>query len=80
MSQHILIDGPHPTAELLRRALQAAPQFFGKDVRVGMAEDGIVLSGEVRSYYHKQMAQESLRGLAGAARIRNRLAVRRGGR
>jgi hypothetical protein len=30
-----------------------------------------VLSGIVGSYYHKQLAQESLRTLAGRTRIRN---------
>lgn len=76
MSQHLQFDSAHSVDDMLRRAISRVPQFFGPDVNVGMADEGIVISGVVGSYYHKQMAQESLRGLAGASRIHNRLSVR----
>lgn len=76
MSQHLQFDRPHSLNDLLRRAVERVPQFFGPDVKVGVADEGIVISGVVGSYYHKQMAQESLRGVSKSATIHNRLSVR----
>ena len=39
------------------------------------ASGGLRLSGTVDSYFHKQMAQESLRNLSGVKRIENLLEV-----
>jgi osmotically-inducible protein OsmY len=39
------------------------------------ADGRVTLHGTVRSYYHKQMAQESLRRLSGVGEIENRLEV-----
>ena len=39
------------------------------------ASGGLRLSGKVDSYFHKQMAQESLRDLPGVKRIENLLEV-----
>ncbi|MCC7419285.1 MAG: BON domain-containing protein [Planctomycetaceae bacterium] len=60
----------------MQRAVKRVPQFFGPSVQVDVADEGIVISGVVGSYYHKQMAQESLRGVSKTAPIHNRLSVR----
>ena len=50
------------------------PASYRLDVRE--ADGGLRLSGNVSSYFHKQMAQESLRDLPGITRIENLLEVR----
>jgi len=40
-----------------------------------VTDDEVRLTGRVRSYYLKQVAQESLRGLQGLRRIHNELCV-----
>lgn len=76
MPQHLQFDRPHLLGDLLQRAVERVPQFFGPSVQVDVADEGIVISGVVGSYYHKQMAQESLRGVSKTAPIHNRLSVR----
>lgn len=46
-----------------------------RDLRFEAAEGKVVLRGKVRSYFQKQMAQESLRHLDGVAEIENQLEV-----
>lgn len=59
----------------LRRALHGTPHFHGDSVRFDASDHEIVLSGVVGSYYQKQLAQESIRPVAGPRRIRNELDV-----
>jgi hypothetical protein len=47
----------------------------GKKLRFEVHEDGVVLRGVVRSYYHKQLAQESVKSVAGRRRIHNEIEV-----
>ena len=59
-----------------RRVLSGNPHLPAKyrlDVRE--ASGGLRLLGKVSSYFHKQMAQESLRDLPGVNRIENLLEV-----
>jgi osmotically-inducible protein OsmY len=49
------------------------PANYRLDVRE--SSGGLRLSGKVDSYFHKQMAQESLRDLPGVKRIENMLEV-----
>ena len=59
-----------------RRVLSGNPHLPANcrlDVRE--ASGGLQLSGKVGSYFHKQMAQESLRDLPGVNRIENLLEV-----
>jgi osmotically-inducible protein OsmY len=62
--------------KLVDEALNQSPYFARRGVRVEAQEEGeVVLRGTVRSYYHKQMAQEILRRVDGVRRIENRLEV-----
>lgn len=47
----------------------------GRHVRVETHSDHVVLRGFVRSYYQKQMAQETLKSIPGLRRIDNEIEV-----
>ncbi len=64
-----------PLDSQLQAALVQNPFLSGRKLRIETNEGRVTLHGTVRSYYHKQMAQESLRNLAGIAEIENRLEV-----
>ena len=73
-------DAVNPPTSLLeqeaRRVLLGNPHLpanYRLDVRE--AGGGLRLSGKVDSYFHKQMAQESLRDLPGVTQIENLLEV-----
>lgn len=59
----------------IQNALEQNPHFSGRNLWFEMAGGRVTLHGTVRSYYHKQMAQESLRRLTGVGEIENRLEV-----
>ncbi len=61
--------------EQIYTTLARSPQFAGRYFRIEMSEDAVVLKGIVRSYYHKQLAQETLRPLTGRLRVQNELQV-----
>jgi osmotically-inducible protein OsmY len=61
--------------ERVQTALQHNPHFHGRQVHFRTEEGRVVLSGEVRSFYHKQMAQEVLRRVEGIEEIENQLQV-----
>ena len=54
-----------PLDHQIRDALDKVPHFLGWKLRFEACEVGSRLKGVVRSYYQKQMAQESLREVAG---------------
>jgi osmotically-inducible protein OsmY len=56
-------------------ALARSPYLSGKNLRFEFHEEGVVLRGVVRSYYQKQLAQESLKSIAGLPRIQNEIEV-----
>jgi osmotically-inducible protein OsmY len=64
-----------PLDSQIQAALVQHPFLSGRKLRIETSEGRVTLHGTVRSYYHKQMAQESLRNLAGVAEIENRLQV-----
>ena len=72
---------PHSDTEnrRLRTVVQSAlarnMYLSGRNLRFEMHADGVVLRGTVRSYYHKQLAQESLKAISGIPRIRNEIEV-----
>ncbi len=59
----------------IQNALDHNPFFALRNLRFERSEGRVTLHGTVGSYYHKQMAQESLRNVAGVAEIENRLEV-----
>lgn len=61
--------------KLVAEALNQSPHFSRRTVRFETQEGDVVLRGTVRSYYHKQMAQEVLRRVDGVRRIENQLEV-----
>jgi osmotically-inducible protein OsmY len=56
-------------------ALQQNPYIAGRKLRFETSAGKVVLHGTVASYFQKQMAQESLRSLAGVEHIENHLEV-----
>ena len=59
----------------VRDALVRAPYFAARSVDVRVDRGDVVLTGAVRSWYHKQMAQEAVRRVAGVEGVRNELCV-----
>jgi hypothetical protein len=53
----------------------AASVLGAEPIEVRIDSGQVTLSGRVRSYYFKQMAQESVRRLAGVSSVRNELTV-----
>ncbi|MBI3866145.1 MAG: BON domain-containing protein [Planctomycetia bacterium] len=72
-------DSPPGCAVDLRSVVEAAlarsPSLAGRNLRFEVHEDGVVLRGIVRSYYHKQLVQESLKAISSLPRIRNEIEV-----
>lgn len=71
---------PMSTAEcsLTKRissAIEKHPHLTRRNLRFEALEGRVVLRGTVKSYYHKQMAQEALRRLEGVDLIENHLEV-----
>jgi len=56
-------------------ALAASPVYDLRDVQVEQREDSLVLSGHVSSFYHKQLAQEVVRLVAGEVTVTNSIDV-----
>jgi osmotically-inducible protein OsmY len=59
----------------VERALSRTAWLAGRNLRIEVHEQGITLRGVVRSYYHKQLAQESLRSIPGIPQISNEIEV-----
>ncbi|MEX0717676.1 MAG: BON domain-containing protein [Planctomycetaceae bacterium] len=71
------IDPGHGLGELIQGVLASHPDFHSAELICEVVGDELVITGRVRSYYQKQIAQETLRPLAGRRRIRNDLRVLR---
>jgi osmotically-inducible protein OsmY len=59
----------------IHNALAGNPYFAGRRVRVELRENEVFLSGVLGSYFHKQMAQESVRSVDGVCRVHNQIEV-----
>ncbi|HEV7999879.1 MAG TPA: BON domain-containing protein [Planctomycetaceae bacterium] len=59
----------------VHRALVDNPYFAGHHLAIELRENEVVLSGELGSYFHKQMAQESVLGVHGVRRVHNQIRV-----
>ena len=51
------------------------PVLRGKNVRIQQEKRRVIVEGDVRSYYQKQMVQEMIRRIEGVEEIENRLLV-----
>lgn len=56
-------------------ALREHPHLRGIGIQPLTDGDNVILSGTVRSYFLKQMAQEAVRGIAGADKVDNQIKV-----
>ena len=59
----------------VQSALAASPVFDLHGLRVEDHADGLLLSGSVSSFYHKQLAQEVVRAVAGDVNVVNAIDV-----
>ncbi|TWU07340.1 BON domain protein [Symmachiella macrocystis] len=69
------IHAAHKLNDEIHFQIQRDLSAFGRNVSYEVNDSDVVLSGVVGSYYHKQMAQESLRRIEGLSRIDNRIQV-----
>jgi osmotically-inducible protein OsmY len=75
MPQTLQFDSSHEVRDLVRSTLARNPHFNGRDLRVEFDHSDVIIRGAVRSYYQKQIAQESVRRISGIGAIRNELEV-----
>ena len=67
-----------PGSDVVEKAqerLRAAPYIFLRDVRCEYRQGLLILSGQVASYYEKQLAQEAVAKLVGVAQVMNEIEV-----
>jgi osmotically-inducible protein OsmY len=64
-----------PLFERIHTALTTSPYVPSRQVRVEAADGRVVLKGNVRSFFQKQMAQEAIRRVDGVQAIDNLLEV-----
>ena len=62
-------------AERIESAVFESPYFAGRRLHVRAVDDCVVVEGTVNTYFHKQMAQETLLRVDGVSRIDNRVQV-----
>ncbi|HET6326414.1 MAG TPA: BON domain-containing protein [Planctomycetaceae bacterium] len=59
----------------VRHALVHNSYFAAHHLAIELRENEVVLSGELGSYFHKQMAQESVLSVHGVRRVHNEIRV-----
>jgi len=64
-----------PLSQRIHEALTTNPHVPTRQVRVEATDGRVVLKGNVRSFFQKQMAQEAIRRVDGVQRIDNLLEV-----
>ena len=64
-----------PLNDRLHSALAGSPYLANRNLRFETEAGRVTLHGVVNSYFHKQMAQETLRRLDGVEEIENLLEV-----
>lgn len=62
-------------ATRISSALEHHPHLKHRNIRIETSEGRVVLRGTVKTYYHKQMAQEALRRMEGVDQIENQVEV-----
>ena len=56
-------------------ALAESPLMVLRELKVETVDGVLMISGSVGSFYHKQVAQEMIRAIAGKVTIRNQIFV-----
>ena len=64
-----------PLVERISDALMSSPHVPMENLRFETADGRVTLSGNVRTFFQKQMAQEALRRVDGVEQIENLLQV-----
>lgn len=71
----LIADANPPAARTANSVLASSAVAELRLLRVDENEDAIHLSGRVRSFYHKQLAQEAIRLVAAGRQVINRVDV-----
>jgi hypothetical protein len=71
MTEHVLAE----VESRVQTALAASPIYALRELRVERQNSSLRLYGLVASFYHKQLAQEMVRSLAGNLEVINSVAV-----
>ena len=58
-----------------QEALDSCPVYALRELRVEQQGDSLLISGMVRSFYHKQLAQEVVRAVAEGCEVVNTIRV-----
>ncbi len=58
-----------------KSALTESPIFELRNLNVVQSKQGLLISGQVRTFYHKQLAQEVVRQFADGMRVVNSVEV-----
>lgn len=64
------------TQDRAQAALLDSNVFDLRDLRVEFVEDSLILSGSVSSFYHKQLAQETVRAVVREIAVVNSIRVK----
>ena len=75
MSFRLDLQKPLSLRDLVESALARSSYLAGKNLRFEVHNESVTLRGVVRSYYHKQLAQESLKSIEGVRLISNEIEV-----
>jgi len=65
----------HPLHSRVLKALATQTHLVGKNLRFETRAGRVTIHGKVRSFFLKQMAQETLKGIPGIAHIDNQMVV-----
>lgn len=77
MIQQYIFHKGHTPDEVIQAKLLRSSYFREHQLGVEYHEGQVTLSGTVSSYYQKQVAQESVRGMTGVDQIENNIVVSR---
>lgn len=75
MNKFYILHSAEQLHERIHLTLTRDPYVGGRPVKFELIDHDVLLTGSVRSYFQKQMAQESLRGIEGLGRVVNQLEV-----
>lgn len=75
MRQHITIDHAHQLSELVKHAISKLVNTANQKIQYKIEQEQVVLTGNVSSYYEKQVAQESVSRAQGVHQVDNQLIV-----
>lgn len=75
MSVHYQFHDAHDLELQVHFAISANKYINHRHVQFEVVDREVILTGQVGTYYQKQMIQESLRQVEGVRRVNNQLAV-----